>query len=95
MGFQILSQWHQRATPVQPMSDADRHQLFATFAVSQAQTEMPWLMPLLDQLGATIYVGPGLFVFQTPDQPSQWHEVTQLSARIGMVPWAEPSELPQ
>jgi hypothetical protein len=95
MAVHIFSQWHQKATPVQPVSDADRHQLFATFAVEQAQAEMPWLIPLLEQVGATIYIGPGLFVFQTTSQPGQWNEVVQLSTRIGMVPWAEPSETKQ
>lgn len=95
MSLHIMSQWQQKPVPAQPVTDEERHQVFSTFAVKQAQAEMPWLLPMLDELNATIYVSPRLFLFATPSNPGQWTEITQLSERIAMVPWAEAHETQQ
>lgn len=44
MSLHIMSQWQQKPVPAQPVTDEERHQVFSTFAVKQAQAEMPWLL---------------------------------------------------
>ncbi len=91
----VLSHWlNQQPTPL-PTTDAERHDAFSKYAVNVANGQFPWLMPLLTEASATLYVGPSVFFFRLPSQPGQWHEVPEMSRLIPMVPWAEREETPQ
>lgn len=81
--------------PSVPMTDEQRHLAFSEFVVKQTQAVMPWLLPLLNQANATVWVSPRFFSFSLPSNPQQWFEVTQMDAHIAMVPWAEAHETPQ
>lgn len=95
MTIQILSPWSSKPQVATPMTDEERHVAFSDFAIRQVQAVMPWLLPLLSQANATVWVGPRFFSFSLPGNPGQWYEVTQMDAHIAMVPWAEPNETPQ
>jgi hypothetical protein len=95
MTVQVLSRWlNQQPIPL-PMTDAERHDVFATYAVNVANGQLPWLLPLLNEASATLYVGPSMFFFQLPSHPGKWHEVPEMARLIPMVPWVEQEETPQ
>lgn len=95
MSVQVLSVWMAQPAVTQPMTDEERHAVFSRFAVGVADAQMPWLLPLLEQAGATVYVAPSVFAFRLPSQPEQWHEITALSHHIAMVPWVEGTQTQQ
>jgi hypothetical protein len=94
MSIQVLTFWRNKPPVTTPTTDEERHVAFTEFAVNQVKASMPWLLPLLDEANATIYAGPRLFLFRTPNHP-EWVEVPQISECIAMVPWAEVNETPQ
>lgn len=94
MSVQVLSRWMAQPVVTQPMTDEERHAVFSRFALGVADTQMPWLMPLLEQAGATVYVAPSVFAFRLPNT-EHWHEVASLSQHIAMVPWVEGPETKQ
>lgn len=95
MTVHFLSKW-QTQTPVSyPATDAERHEAFSKFAANMANASMPWLLPLLEQAGATLYVGPGQFAFHLPARPGHWFDVPEMARQITMLPWAEQEETPQ
>ena len=93
--MQILSRWMTQAPVATPMTDAERHESFCKFAATMAHANMPWLMPLLEQAGATVYVAPGEFAFHLPSRPGQWFDVPEMARQITMLPWAEQEETTQ
>ncbi|NCT97017.1 MAG: hypothetical protein GXD23_06570 [Comamonadaceae bacterium] len=95
MSIQIFSQWSNQPRTPAPMTDEERHAAFTEFAIRQAQMVLPWLLPLLNQANATLWVAPRFFSFRLPNNPDQWFEVPQIEPYIAMVPWAEPHETPQ
>lgn len=95
MTIRVLSKWvNQDPTPF-PKTDAERHDAFATYAGNVAHANLPWLMPLLDAAGATLYVGPSMFFYQLASKPGDWTEVPEMSRLIPMVPWVEREETSQ
>lgn len=95
MSLQIHSHWSSKPAPATPLTDEQRHVVFSEFVVKQTQAVMPWLLPLLSQANATLWVAPRFFSFSLPSSPDQWFEVSQIEPHIAMVPWAEPYETPQ
>lgn len=93
--MQIYTQWHASQPIAQPTTDAERHEAFSSFAVDTAQREMPWLLPLLSEAGARIYVAPSMFCFQLPSQPGRWIEIPEVARLISMVPWISQDETQQ
>lgn len=95
MSLQIHSQWQTTQQFTQPSTDAERHEAFSSFAVDTAQRELPWLLPLLSEAGARIYVAPSMFCFQLPSQPGRWIEVPEVARLLAMVPWVAQDETQQ
>jgi len=95
MSFTVISKWQQQQPRPAPKTDAERHEAFVNYALTAVQTHMPWLVPLLDESSATVYVGPSIFAFQVRSKGAQWYEVPELSKYISMLPWAETDETPQ
>lgn len=95
MTVQILSKWQEQRPTTYPANDAERHEAFTKFATNVATSQLPWLMPLLDEANATVYVSPSLFVFHLASRPGQWIEVPEVSRHIAMLPWAEREEVAQ
>lgn len=95
MTIRVLSKWLSQQPPAAPKTDAERHEAFAAYACNVASDNLPWLMPLLGEASATLYVGPSLFAFQLPSKGGHWYEVPELSRLIPMVPWVEQEETPQ
>lgn len=95
MSLQIHSQWQSSQPIAQPSTDAERHEAFSTFAIDTAQRELPWLLPLLSEAGARIYVAPSVFFFQLPSQPGRWIEVPEVARFLAMVPWIVQDETQQ
>ncbi len=95
MSVRILSKWQEQAPITYPTSDAERHEAFTKFAANVASSQIPWLLPLLDEANATVYVAPSLFIFHLGSRPGQWIEVPEVSRHIAMLPWAEREEVAQ
>lgn len=95
MTVRVLSKWLDQQPTHIPMTDAQRHEAFATHAVNVANGNFPWLMPLLDGASATLYVGPSVFAFHLPANAEKWHEIPEMSRLIPMVPWVEHEEVAQ
>lgn len=95
MTVHIMSKWQQQAPTTYPANDAERHEAFTKFATNVASTQFPWLMPLLDEANATVYVSPSLFLFHLASRPGQWIEVPEVSRHIAMLPWVEREEVAQ
>lgn len=95
MTLQILSHWQAQPKNACPTTDEERHDVFTRYATSMANIHMPWLMPLLEKAGATLYVAPAIFAFQLPDGSGRWHEVPEMARQIPMVPWADPMDTAQ
>lgn len=77
----------QQYTP--PLTDEEKHARFAGFAQVATNSYAPWLLPLLDEARATVYVDVGKFLFILPSDPGHWHEIPELSALLTAVPWTE------
>ncbi len=95
MSIRIYTPWSNKPRMAIPSTDEERHTAFTDFATRQVQTAMPWLLPLLDEANATLWMAPRFFSFSLPSNPDRWFEVPQVEQYISMVPWAEPHETPQ
>jgi hypothetical protein len=95
MSIRIYSPWNNKPKMAMPSTDEERHAAFIDFATKQVQAAMPWLLTLLDEANATLWIAPRRFSFSLPSNPDRWFEVSQVEPYIAMVPWAEPHETPQ
>jgi hypothetical protein len=84
MTIHIVSKWLNQQPAPYPMTDAERHDAFSRHAISVADANLPWLMPLLREASGTLYIGPSIFFFQP-----------EMARLIPMVPWVEQEETPQ
>lgn len=95
MSVQFLSKWQTQPPVAYPATDAERHEAFSKFAANMANLHLPWLMALLEQAGAHVYVAPGQFAFHLPSRPGQWFDVPEMARNLTMLPWVEQEETPQ
>lgn len=94
LGWRLMLKVHtywgaqQHANP-KPLTNEEKDQIFSNFVRQVADAHYPWLIPLLQASGATVYASPSLFVFTLPHGGMQWVEVPEMSRLITSVPWTE------
>lgn len=94
MTASVFTPWASQKPPCEPLSDEERHALFAKHVREVADHKLPYLFPLLDVCHASIYTQPGTFMFSI-GYPARWYEVPELAHVIAAVPWTEQDIKPQ
>ena len=92
MPAQLLTSWNYKKPLAVPVTDHERHELFAAYARNVATQEMPWLFPLLDATNARVIAGVNIFAYSIPQHPDYWFDVPEMMMRLQMVPWATDEE---
>lgn len=73
--------------------DHDRHAAYEEFVRRVANEALPWLMPLLDECGASVFAETRTFMFALPSAPLRWLHVPEIACRLNFLPWAERGEI--
>ncbi|HUD33797.1 MAG TPA: hypothetical protein VMR43_12385, partial [Variovorax sp.] len=73
--------------------DAERHELFASYALEVAMEQRPLLVRFLIEVGAKVIARPHTFCYQLahPDCWS-WVHVPEIASRLVLLPWVEAHE---
>lgn len=95
MTANVITKWSAAQMVQHELTEEQKHNIFSGYARVVANSYMPWLFPLLDEAGATVYAEPGRFLFFFESDPANWHTVPELGALISMTPWPEPQEVVQ
>lgn len=89
MSLRIGTPWHMQTLISRPLTDGEKHDLFADHVQQVIHIKMPWLIPLLEASGAAIVAAPGQFQFGITSNPTTWYCIPELSNLITTVPWIE------
>lgn len=92
MAAQILTRWSVAQDAQQELTADQKHNIVAGYARLMANSFAPWLFPLLDAAGATVYASDGMFLFFLESELEKFHEIPELSALISLIHSREPEE---
>lgn len=90
MSVRIGTPWQSELLmTTRPLTDGEKHDLFAMHVQQVINHKMPWLLVLLEASGAAILASPGRFQFGLHSAPNAWYEIPEIANLITTVPWVE------
>lgn len=96
-GCEVITAWHPYASTTSNLvPDIEKHRAYQKHMAAAMLDRLPWLSPLLDMAGATLYVAPGMCCYQLRTDATL-HEIPDLLPYSELLPWVteQDAALPQ